>query len=556
MSRISLSLVIAFALAPLHLAKAQRSPLNPLVDQDAPARISYGIIRTATMADEGHELPLLASWNNGEIDPEWKLRNSWHPAWQMEMIRAGHFILPTAKLPAPWRGTASWKAQQTYLAKLLEFCALRRLPLCFKTTQWERVFGEPEFLNLSPEWNPNLIKPGGKIANMADPFGPIEAWRGVGQMWGAHRVLAKAAELYPNPPAVWFVTNNEHPQPRWNEVWNLSQRYRDRYSNKKPSEKQRRADLADAWAERYGVLVDGFRQSLPDSWRDQAKFILYDGFRGHGLDLGRWAGWPYQSFASEEQFAWQPKAVDGVSLRYYIDNGGTEDDQVWSPQIGSFNWPMMIAADRAMNPDFIFEMSVWDGQPKRAERYDAERYVGTVLFGAWVARPAVVREFRYATDTLRPHEYEQNHPRSLGYGEHTRQLAAALKRIHNNPRIRDFWQHGRLVANPDGWMPYDRNLRNLPQSMRDAPRWFLLDCDLNPTAAELKRDGQRMQATITVFAIAVEHEGRHLIYAHAPNGPTECTVTIPDVGDVTLDATKAGVYRIVDSPATDSAGQN
>jgi hypothetical protein len=122
--------------------------------------------------ERGRPLPLTAHWNSGERE------GGFTPAYQMELISAGHYLLPWFQLPDP-----DQKVGYEYYLPLKRAAELN-LPISFIGTQWEHLLtDDPSYFNLPPGQNPNVVALDENILKEVCPFGPLEPWRVVGKRW-------------------------------------------------------------------------------------------------------------------------------------------------------------------------------------------------------------------------------------------------------------------------------------------------------------------------------------------------------------------------------------
>jgi hypothetical protein len=303
----------------------------------------------------------------------------------------------------------------------------------------------------------------------------------------------------------------------------------------------RRRAIGDAWIERYRALQGGFRAGLDaPQWRTRALFVGYDAFVTPAV--GRWGGWPdYSLYVPGRTEPW-PYAWDGASVSYYLHDWAPDADYlVWSPQIEAMNYVPVLAEVRRTQPQFWFELSVWDGQrpgeatdkrrfyAERKQQFTPQRYGGVVQFGMWLLRPRVVREFRNAGDDR------------IRFGAYSDAILAAVARVHEDVTLRGFWRSGRLLENPSGGHPYQEAL---PPELAARARWFLLGCTANPPRP------WTLATTLPVYALALERGQRPhrewLLYAFAPlDVEREAEVTIPGGPEVKITATTAGNFALV-----------
>jgi hypothetical protein len=404
--------------------------------------------------------------------------------------------------------------------------AARRLPVSFVSTQWEEA---AEFASRTAKgtWK------------AASPFSPVDQWYAAGRRWAEHPVLQRLEALYPGPPLVLFISNNEYPKPRWRELVNSPELL----SRTGPgaSEAVQRWVLGELWIERYRAMLRGFRDGLTmPAWRSQARFIGYDALAGS--EIGRWSGWVEDSLQLPGWMEPWPQAWDGASVSLYAhDWEEITDYTVWSPQIGAMNWLPVLDYVYRRKPDFWFEISVWDGQHPglatdklqlyrlRGQEFTPARYQGMVQFGMWLLRPRVVREFR-----------DPGRARAQ-FGPYFDAVMQAVARTYHDPSLTEFWRHGRLLLNPVGSHPYEENL---PADFAAAPRWFLLDSPENPPRP------WQLRTPLEVFALCLElgtqPRREWLVYAFAPlHARTSVRVRIPDSASVEVSAGAAGCFTLV-----------
>jgi hypothetical protein len=476
---------------------------------------------------EGFPLPLVASWNQGDVP------TGFTPDYQIVQIERGQYLLPWFGLsvPRPPPGAPSNYPSSTdrpyYYAAAIRYLAERRLPLCFETTQFEALLSE-----VSPEY-PQRGADGKPLA--LTPFGSIEPWRAVGRAWAHHPTLRRLQQLYPDPPLVLFVSNNERTKLSPDDL------HADFSANASPELIARRRAIGDAWIERYRAMEQAWREALEaPAWRAHATFVGYDAFVSPAM--GRWGGWPaYSLYVPGRTEPW-PYAWDGATVSFYLHDWAPDADFiVWSPQIEAMNFVPVLGEVRRTEPDFWFELSVWDGQLpgeptdkrvfylQRNQEFTPARYGGMVQFGMWLLRPRVVREFRNPQDDR------------IRFGRYFDALLAAVARVHEDATLRRFWRGGRLLENPLGGHPYEEAL---PDELATRARWFLLDCTANPPRP------WQLTTPLAVYALALE-QGRKphrewLVYAFSPQSDSmTAQVTVPGGPRVQVPAAVEGAFALV-----------
>lgn len=479
---------------------------------------------------EGRPLPLAGHWHTGTTV------KGYGPAYQKRQLEAGRRLLPWFIMPS----VGDDQIRNAYYEEPIRRAARLKLPIVFIGTQWERLLAtDKRFFHRPAENNPNVIRLDGSIERKVSPFGPVEAWREAGRLWGEHPALAKMQEWYPDPPLVVFLSNNEQPKLRWTEL-EQSRAYAQRFGQGQSDAEKRRL-VAEGWKERYPALFEGIRDGLVSAeWKRNSIFVGYNAF-APGF-LGRWPGWPAHSLHHGRTLSPWAEIWNGASMPYYTNPwDGSTDCNVWSPQVEAENW---VAALESLPSDreFWFELSTWDGatpgkpNDKRAQyaragqSYGPERYGGFVQYGMWLTRPRVVREFRAHNETLEPTE-----PYFL-------QVMDAVDRVHKTPELAEFWRRGRLAANTDRDHPYQTIV---PDALAGARRWHRLDTNLDP------KGPWKLHSELYVFALALEMgdrpNRRWLLYAHAPLGTRSgVDVKIPGYGTATIDVPVAGDFWVVD----------
>jgi hypothetical protein len=499
----------------------------------------------------------------------------------IDMIEQGHHIFPIFSLPEP-------DNQGPYYAEnAIKRAARMNLPIAFVSTQWEFLLSKEPYISIdtvngvfsgdeaSESTNPNVIPSDGSVLEeKISPFGPqgqIDLWREVGGKWSSNPAVQAIQNWYPNPPLVIFISNNEHNELFWPKAED-SKRYIETYIDEEAEMDDetrgnyRRRVFGDGWIPRYRALIEGFRDGLIKQWwKDKSIFIGYEAFgpfRFNRLEDTSWSNYSLTTTYVYDQdpqpysvpridpwhFAW-----DGTTSSFYVSDGDLSTDYwVWSPQMDSMNWLFMQEETYLFNPEFWFEMSVWDGHnpydedwdkrkyyERMGQTYTPERYKGMVQFGMWLMRPRVVREFRFWTETR-----EEILPYYMT-------IVESVDRVYRDPIMQSFWRTGELVANPVGQHPYQSGILD---GYRDDQieqrygigRWFLLPTNFTP---ELPPNSLYIE--IPVFSLALvmgEFPDRQwLVYAHSPLADREYVeIEIPEYETIAVDVSVGGSFYLVD----------
>jgi len=492
---------------------------------------------------EGNPLPLAATWA--------PLANNFSPDYQLSLIRQGHHLLPCFIFPyadTQWGGENAQLPRyrqmrldnfNQYFAPALREAARLKLPLSFQRFQFEmELTTDKKYFELPSEENPNVIGLDGKIQKMVDPMGPLEPWRRLGCEQVTSMCWKLAQEIYPDPPIVMLLSNNEHPVLNFHDA-EKSRRFVDKYGTGTPVALRQKV-FAEEMIRHYRALQQGMCEGLlNETWRKNVRFVAYENFGPS--ELGRYGGWLGSNTfdVGAGRLTWPHLAWDGSSPSYYTHNwlGVLTDYTSCSMQIEAMNWVFMLKDAFRENPNFWFELSTWDGDTgafggKRAQYagrgqlYDADRYEGMLQFGLWLTRARALRDFRYLE--------------SLAYAEpYFLANIHAVDRVYASPVLRKFWHQGVLVPNPERQHPYHTALSD---AVKAKERWYLLKTNLEPAGADWG-----LTTEIPVFALALvmgQAPNREwLLFAHAPRGARPgVRVTLPDYGEVAVDASVTGAF--------------
>ncbi len=478
---------------------------------------------------EGYPLPLATHWCTGSHP----LSAGWAPARQMDRIERGSYLLPWFAQPGP--ATLADAAFTNYYKAALLRARDWKLPIVLAGTQWESALSAAPYIGLPPDENPNVVSTNGEVLSKVCPFGPVAPWRQVGTNWTAHAAMRAVQEWYPDPPKVFFLSNNEHAKLRWHEA-EVSRRYMDLYGPGRSGD-FRRGVTGAGWIERYRALQDAMRGGLENgTWKSNAVFIGYGAFGPS--HFGRWSGWMLYSLNVTNRIDPNPLAWDGGSPSYYTPvYSGSSDFLVFSPQIEFMNLCFMIAEAHALNPQFWYEFSLWDGgaekrdwYAQRGQSYSTARYAGMAQYGMWLTRPRAVREFRGWTESWDD------------YGDFFIAVEEAVARIHRNPVLREFWRHGERVPNPAHPHPYQELI---PAEYQDEARWFLLDADVNKQTYPWG-----LYDEVAVYSLALTRgtppRREWLVYAHSPlQDRADVTLTLPGYRPITVAVPQIGALYLV-----------
>jgi len=483
----------------------------------------------------GYPLPLIGHWNSGERP------NTYEPKYQISLIEKGHHLLPWFHLDIP--GMRSDIRIKHYYKPSINRAADLKLPISFTSSQWERVLTEDKkYLKLSGEINPNVVDRQGNVLKKVSPMGATNAWQEVGKKWTNRTVLKELQRIYPDPPLVLFVSNNEHKKLNWYDA-NQDYRYVARHGVN-TSESEKKEVFAEEWIKLYRSLQQGIKDGLDSNlWKENARFVGYNAFNTSAM--GRWPGWKKYSLETTEFISPWPRVWDGASPPFYTHNWDPSTDyNVWGPMVSAMNWVPMKDETYKINPEFWFELSIWDGnQPGKlndkrrfyqlqGQHYDSKRYGGMVKYAMWLLRPRLVREFRNPDQTLKKTE------------SYFMEIVNAVDSLYKNSLLEKFWRKGELVANNSFKHPYQDDI---PATYKEKSRWFLLNTNYDA------KKPWNLHTEIPVFCIALQlgklPNREWLVYSFSPLGErNNVVVEIPDYKTVNINTYRGGAfYHIIEA---------
>jgi Concanavalin A-like lectin/glucanases superfamily len=499
-------------------------------------------IRTSTLAPNngtnGRALPLAGGWQSGWYKYNWGDNRGGtllEPSYMIDLIKKQHHLLVNIQHMGPNSATTYYS---DYMEDALDYLELKNQPIVVLGTQYEQdLYLEDPYKSLPSSTSPRVYTTGQELLNKLSPF-PTELskWYDVGEDWIDGSVgMDSLQSIYPNPPKVIFLSNNESQKLRWTDT-ETSQRYIDLHSTGQ-TDNFKRQKVAEGFADCYTEMLDGMLSGLNTNWQSNSIFAGYQN-SGAWECFGRWSGWTAYSMHYNSEIAWQHNVWDGGSMSYYLHNntGGNTDFKVWSIQVAAQNRVFMLEDQLSDNPDFWHELSVWYGSDSHrdwlintlGQTYNGDRYKGLIQFGMWLLTPRVVRHFGNGWTVSRETE---------GF-EYFDAVMDAVDRVHTDPLLKKFWQHGTLVENTSRTHPYQSAI---PTEFSSRSRWFILNTDLDPATP------WSLNTEIPVFVLArvmgTTPNREWLVYAHSPlQARTGVEITLPGYGTVTTDVSREGTF--------------
>ncbi len=520
---------------------------------------------------QGRPLPLTASWVPGGMFDMKSL---------VQMIKDGHHVLPTISDPKfgaiyhyllqNKEGPPTADSHHLgWLAKLepeFKYLAEHKLPFAMMGNNWaagipglekqyQRDANKHNRREFTPEESVRLmVEKDGEIVSgswrLASPFAPDDAWARFARWWGGNRAIQWVQEVYPDPPMVVWLNNNEGGEIGLKHL-NRSVRFQRKYGDQDLSKDQKQQILHAAYDQKYEVLFDTVRQTLTEpAWKTNSRFVAYN-------------AWPrsVKGRTDERNHRSEWKRYDGAMPEFYLNDWqiyrGKTDYNYWSPQTEGLRIESSQDVIFSLAPDYYFASIAWDGgQPAKrrsainclatgmygsgaVQRWDFARYEGMIQFGLWAMRPRVMREFRWPVSD---HDaYDKGAFMAV---------VDAVDRVWGNETLAEFWRFGELVKSEKFRPPHKRVAEELRFYSRVDS---LLPVDVNPPRKNWPRiwrlkAGKSDPVKLRVLALALKRgekpNRRWLIYAHAPLGAVESPkVTLPDYGQVTLDhAARSGSF--------------
>ena len=366
------------------------------------------------------------------------------------------------------------------------------------------------------------------VRSVADPMGPTGPWREAGVWWmteyaGKDQAIngwKNLQQRYPTPSRLIFLSNNEGRVLRQYNV-KESKRYMDAYGDKTDLKFAQQV-LAKGIDERHEQMFSGMWSAMPLEWARVSKMVAYNEVVTFDGNIGYY------------QRSWE-----GASPEYYLaPYKPTSDFTVASPQAEYMNVKWQLELVYQDNPDFWYEMSVWDGKrawyAEQNDPFTPERYKAWIQYGMWLTRPRVVREFRNTGET-----------REATGVDYFNKFLEAVDDVYADPLKVRFWRKGTVVANTSRPSPY---YKFKDEEYASIPKWF----NLNTSLDRFPPAGQQvdMKTEMPVWALALvlgdAPKREWLVYAYSPKqNRTQVTISIPEYRDITLDVPQAGVFHHV-----------
>jgi hypothetical protein len=533
--------------------------------------------------DTDFPLPLASNWAVG-INT-----NGFTSAYQRSLFDAGRHFLPWFGMPTPDADNVFPRPDDILF---LKFCRDNNLPISLNHGgQWQYMLyknGSPyRDLTKWPMYNnpcqvyeasPGVFATYGKLSPLAAEFdakstplgGDLTPFRDCGKKWASSVGFAAFRSIYPNPPKVLMLSNNEGVEidPN-NDAPNKTLELNDvRWATKWGTSKdlQFKLDRMDAlWTKCYtDNLFAAWRDNMSEPDWKAGSFVRY-----HKAGFGPWlvgrSGSPVPVFA-RSGLSTTPNYWDGVCNSFYLwKNFG--DDTIDAPQVGLMSQLFARDDNLRMKPQFWGELLVSEEVGSTPDQSDVvswttpHRYLGCIQYALWLLRPRVLREYRGSQTSV-----AQN-------GDYFTAVLDAIDHVWSNPTLETFWKRGRLVANDAYWQdgkgydptkfdfgtPYAKP--TLPEEFRGKKRWFRLDVtgpveyndDLNRSKWSIKATASPCRIWPMALEMGIAPNREWLVYVYSPQGDVaNVKIVIPGFREVSgVTARKEGSWWRFSEAKTD-----
>lgn len=544
-----------------------------------------------------YALPMAAEWN----------RTGYSLAYHVQKVQDGHHFLPSVDLPIYSADEAIVAEKQKYVDSRLvlsadqwAFLNNNRIPLCLRTNNISGAFTSlpyrlPKDLENIPSsplvWR---YKSDGTLedSGIADYFGSVACWQHEGDVWGKCLYMKVLQDKHKTPAYIIFLENNEGPDDNLKLYANkgswfppetlktLSLRIMD-YIAANPAVTFGDFSVVanNLLKEKYNTLYNAFKAGWV--WKTKMYRACYKdiSFAGSSVDPKYFPQLGY-SGAMNYRDAGSPSVY--VTKGAYSDFTSPEHFDIWNA--------IPIWQEQARrNPDAFREIShniSDDGTFRGAkdgihELMTPARYQAYIEWMLWsirdVGSPVIMRRWCGSTETPSTPLYDLTQTGaildSLGATAEQKKATSesyllpiinACDKICNNVTYRMFWQRGTPVLGPGvhprvTW-PYGFNPSKdaplpppFPMAGSQDNRWRYLHCDLNTPRDQWTFDpnGSRIKASIKVWAVGTRLDNQVLLYVWSPCKLTgQVTISVPDFGDVKVNAPQPSGYWIVKKPLT------
>ena len=440
-----------------------------------------------------------------------------NPDYMLSRIEQGEHLLVTWNLNPYYDNNVNYNYYESSIKKAAQL----KLPLVFVLSAPESaLLIDDYFTSKDDNINPAVINNNGDSQEKLSPFADETSWSEVGEFWAKSELFKKLQEWYPNPPLVVFMSKNEEKKLTWNSIEDDS-KYIKQYKNKHFDNNQKRTFIGANWIEKYRLMHESFKNNFTAlKWKNNTKFVSNNQL---SQNIGVKADWNIDATYTNLYANIWPLTANGLSVDFDLleDKGVSELN---SPYATVNNLAFMLDEAKKVNPDIAININI--NENNKITQLD--KYRGFAQFGLWFIRPNIITKTGEEIDSTLSETFFN-------------ELANSIELIHADERLKDFWLNGHLVSN--GKSPFNEKI---PENLKDASRWFLLDVDVNEN--QRSKDGN-----IEAWAFALEKgEGERkeiMIFTQSPNiSSANLRVKVPGYKDVEVKASKDGAFVTFNTP--------
>lgn len=537
------------------------------------------LLGSCALAQADNISDLTALPSGGAAATHWNVDAFDFSLYHVKQVRDGHRVIPCLKFPDAGRqynaqynlwepnvkdalnATADW----TYLRD-------KNLPFGLRSNQIQEDFLLTDVATIPAEESAlvtGTVNGVFKRQKVVDRLGPISKWTEAGQRWATSKEMVEILRLYPNPPWVVWMENNEMTQGEDDP----DKRYvmGDRFKGVvwRPDAAQlniRMASIVSGDAMRFVGQSGLLRQAQYTALYDTFAAATWPGklyTAGYGPPFGDAQG--AMPGHNHDIIGYSPQAMsyDWPGPFHYLLNSNTPltsastEDQ-WSSTMRVLNLRPAWKWLSARNPKFARNLfvSLYQGYAA-VQDITPERYEGLCQWYLWALRspgdPFILTYWngssRKPTDILYQTFTEHDYFKSV-MDSCDRAMSSKFREffLQGNPVLNPAWHHVDVERN--------KNLNRKPYpNAGDDDRNVFLECSANTAYVDwfdpplFQKINLRPNVRVNVWAIATELNGDYLLYAWTPNNTTTTRVIVPGAGEFEIDFGGAAFgYWLIEPP--------
>ena len=503
-------------------------------------------------------LPTLGHWVN-RIPPLAQDGVLWHPDAVKTEIQAGNYMVPWLSLGAVKFDDAYTAIWEAHADEIMTYAAANNLPIVLIAGNQVAFFRDvaSSYYSLPEADNPLAFKSGVK-QDKVDVLGPEVQWTNHGGDWGGTGIMAEYQNLYPNPPKVIILWNNED-----TKITPFNVADSDRFTTAHPGyagmSTEEIADLCwDYYVARYTAFFNGFNAQLTSAWQN---VVVHEGFVGNvesnggfGHNEGRRTYAPYYRSWSAGPDDIAGNADDEICRAHEYHNGCNQSiynlsfkqyQRAESPQMHSQHWVEKLEYIHGIDPNFRFGLALFEGYSTdiTATGINSDGATGLARVVSLLTRPVELREYRDYDQTINGDEDHNGNTNS----EYWSKYKALINEIHETPELREFYGDSEVVVNTGESAPtffYNNGAGAMRPGHVPDDNWFKLTTSVDP--AGYTADETLVPVWAFARVIGTTPNRVWLVAAFATDTDrTNITITIPGYGNFNMDVPEIGAYALV-----------